>query len=264
MKVLTKIKLLVFFLVINAFAFPQKLVIYHVTGNVNVLTGTKSTVAKRGNILQKNNSLQIKDGASCMLIEEKGKSLQISKAGNYTFEALQKMMVNTGTTGVTQIFFSYVYQNLFSNKSGDKLGVTPVVFRSDDLMQLPFNYTIIISDVFELSWKKPKTNTFLRLTIKDNDEEIKIDSVFKIKASSKINMYTKVFEAGKSHRWKVEESDTHQPKEKYFNFLPAKKKDRKKILQDMKVLQNTRLTKQLRQQLMEDIYIKWKNIYAEE
>ena len=106
-----------------------------------------------------------------MLIEEKGRSLQVSSAGTYTFEMLQKMMANAGNAGVTQKFFSYVYENLFAGKKEDKLSVTPVVFRGDELMKTPADNIIIISDAFTLGWKKPFRENLGALVIKDSADK---------------------------------------------------------------------------------------------
>ena len=264
MKVNTKIFLLLFFVLIAATLSAQKnFVVYHVAGNVNVISGNTASTAKRGDVLTKNTSLQIKQGASCMLIEEKGKSLQIAAAGNYTFEMLQKMMLNAGKEGVTKKFFSYVYENLFSGKHGDKLSVTPVVFRGEELMRTPPDNTIIISDAFTLGWKKPAGKIPVHLTIWNNSDEKIVDTIFKNSTSLPINIEKNHFLHGAVYKWKAEESDTRQPKEKYFYFLIAEKKDRKQILKNAKLLQDKNLTNELKRQMQQDIFLKWKQFYLQ-
>ena len=262
MKVHTKIYLVLFFILSVISVSAQKnLVVYHVTGNVNMLTGNNASTAKRGDILGKNNSLQIKLGAGCMLIDEKGKSLQVNAAGNYTFESLQKMMANSGNAGVTQKFFSYVYDNMFSGKKGDKLSVTPVVFRGDELMKLPSDDTIIIAGTFTLGWKKPAGKIPVHLTIWNNTGDKIFDTVLSHSTSLQVDIAKNNFPPGNIYKWKTEESDTRQPKEKYFNFLIPKVSDRKQILKDLKLLQNKNLTNELKAQMQQDIFQKWKQHY---
>lgn len=264
MKVHTKIKylLLLFVLTVACASAQKNLVVYHIGGNVNIVTGNKSTVAKRGDILTKNNSLQLSQGADCMLIEQKGKSLQVSTAGTYTFDALQKMMLNAGNAGVTQKFFSYVYQNLFSSKKEDNLSVTPVVFRGYELMKTPSDNTIIISDAFTLGWKKPSAKMWVHLIIKNNTDETMVDSVFKKSTSLDINSLKNSFVPGNFYKWKAEESGTRKTSEKYFYFLIAEKNDRKQILKDLKLLQDKNISNDLKAQLQEDIFQKWKQHYS--
>ena len=247
--------------VISASA-QKNLVVYHTTGNVSIVTGNKSATAKRGDILTKNNSLQLSQGADCMLIEEKGKSLQISTAGTYTFDALQKMMLNAGNAGVTQKFFSYVYQNLFSSKKADNLSVTPVVFRGYELMKTPYNNTIIISDAFTLGWKKPSGKIWVHLVVKDSSDKMIVDTVVKQSASLEISSIKNNFVPGNFYKWKAEESGTPKPTEKYFYFLIAEKNDRKQILNDLKLLQDKNISNDLKVQMQQDIFQKWKQYYS--
>jgi hypothetical protein len=265
LKVHTKIKyLLLFFVLIAASASAQKnLVVYHVTGNVNIVSGNRSSVAKRGDILTKKNSLQVKQGADCMLIDEKGKSLQVNSAGTYTFDVLQKMMSNAGNTGVTQKFFSYVYDNLFSGKKGDKLSITPVVFRGDELMKTPADNIIIISDAFTLGWKNPSGKIWGHVIIKDSADKIIVDTVIKRSASLQINIAENNLQSGYIYKWKVEESGTRQHTENYFHFLIAGKNDRKQILKDLKLLQDKNMSNNLKLEMQQDIFLKWEQYYLQ-
>lgn len=253
---------LLFFVLISAAASAQKkLLVYHTTGDVNIISD-KPTPAKRGAVIAAKNSLQVKAGANCMLIESTGKSLQISTAGTYTYTVLQTMMSQTKSDNVTTKFFSYVYENLFSSDHSDKISVTPVVFRSEDLMKTPADNTIIIADEFTLGWKKPAGKTPVRLVIKDSADKKMFDTVLKQTTSVQINTAEHNLLSGNIYKWKTEEFDTHQPKEKYFSFIIAKKEDRKKILKDIKLLQNNNLSLQVKTQMQQDIFMKWKNYYS--
>ena len=68
---------------------------------------------------------------------------------------------------------------------------------------------------------------------------------------------------GNVYKWKTEEVDTRRSTEKYFNFLIPEKKDRKKILQDIKLVQSKSFSRDVKMQMMQDIFIKWKNVYAD-
>ncbi len=241
----------------------KNLVVYHITGNVNIVAGDKITAAKRGDVLTKNNSLQLKQGTDCMLIAEKGGSLQVNTAGTFPFEMLQKMIANAGTAGVTQKFFSYVYDNMFSGKKADKLSVMPVVFRGDGLMKTPADNTIIISDAFTLGWKNPSGKIWGHVIIKDSADKIIVDTVIKRSASLQINIAENNLQSGNIYKWKVEESGTRQHTENYFHFLIAEKNDRKQILKDLKLLQNRNMSNNLKLEMQKDIFLKWKQYYLQ-
>ena len=257
-----KIKFLLFFLMMGEFASAQKnLVVYHVIGDIKIITNNKPEVAKRGNILTKNNSLQVKQNAGCMLIEQSGKSLQVNTAGTYPFEMLQNMMSKAEGNNVTSKFFSYVYQNLFSSKKSDQLSITPVVFRGEKLMMLPFDNAIIISDAVGLEWKHSAGSSTTHLLIRDNAGKIYLDTIIKSTTSLQINFSERNFLPG-VYEWKSEEADTRQPQENYFHFLIAEKQDRRNILKDMKLLQDKTLSSEIKKQMQQDIFIKWKEYYS--
>lgn len=241
----------------------KNLVVYHITGTVNILTADKPTPAKRGAILTKNNFLQLKQGSDCMLIEEKGRSLQVTSAGTYSFEMLQKMMTNAGNAGVTQKFFSYVYENLFTGKKEDRLSITPVVFRGNDLMKTPPDNTIIISDAFTVVWKNPSGKMWAHLVVMDSADKIIIDTVIKQSASLQIDIAQNNLQRGNIYKWKVEESGTRQHSENYFHFLIAEKNDRKQILKDLKLLQDNKMSNSFKVEMQQDIFLKWKQYYLQ-
>ena len=254
--------LIVFFVLIASVVSAQKkFVVYHVTGNVNIVTGNNAVSAKRGDIIAGNNLLQMSKNSSCMLIEEKGKSLQVTVEGAYTFGALQKMMLTAGNAGVTQKFFSYVYDNLFAGKKEDKLSVTPVVFRGNELMKTPNNNTIIISDAFTLGWRKPSGKMWVHLIVKDSTGKMILDTIVKTGSSLEMNKVKNNFLPGNFYKWKAEESG-NKPVDKYFNFLIAEKGDRKKILNDLKLLQDKSISNDIKMQLQQDIFQKWKQYYS--
>jgi hypothetical protein len=260
----TKIYLLLLFVLTVLSASAQKnLVVYHITGDVNIVTGNKSSLAKRGDVLVKNNSMQMGNGADCMLIEQNGKSLQVNTAGTYSYEVLQKMMSSTSKEGVTQKFFSYVYENLFTNKKEDKLSVTPVVFRNNELMKTPSDNTIIISDAFTVGWKNPSGKMWAHLIIKDSSDKIVIDTVIKHASSLQINIAENDLQSGHIYKWKVEESGTRQHTVNYFHFLIAEKNDRKQILKDLKLLQDKNMSNNLKVEMQQDIFLKWKQYYLQ-
>ena len=247
---------------LSAFVQAQKdLVIYHVTADVKIITNSKGEVAKRGDVLTKNNSLLLKQNATCMLIAPSGKSLQVNTTGTYTFATLQTMLSKAADDNTTSKFFSYVYKNLFSARQGDQLAITPVVFRGEKLMQLPSDNSIIISDAISLEWKNSAGSSTVRLFIKDNTGRIYLDSVIKKITSLQINFAERNFVKGNVYEWKAEDADTRQPQENYFHFLIAEKSDRRNILKDLKLLQNKVLSSEVKKQMQQDIFNKWKEYY---
>jgi hypothetical protein len=239
----------------------KKFLVYHVNGDVNLISGSNAATAKRGDALMKNNKLLVKPGANCMVIGDKGNSVQLT-SGTYTFDEVEKRMANAAGTNVTQKFFSYVYENLSSGKSSDKLSVTPVVFRGDELLKIPSDNTIVMSDIFTVGWKKPAGKIPVHLTIMNINNEKIIDTILKNSTSLILDINKYTFASGEVYKWKTEESDTHQPKEKYFSFLIPAKHDRKKILEELKVLQNKGMSNDLKMQMQHDIFYKWKQFYS--
>lgn len=248
---------------ISAAASAQKnLAIYNVEGPVNIITVAKTVAAVRGNAISKDNSLQLKNNASCMLISSSGKSMQVTTPGTYTFNQLQQLFAQVKTNEVTKKFFGYVYDNFFSSNKSDPLAVTPVVFRGEKLMLLPSDNSIILSDAITFTWKKPVIKTPVRLTITEDAGKIIFDSVIKKANSLQINLSETSIIPKHLYQWKMEESDTHQPKNYFLHFLVADKKQAKKILQDLNLLRDKKLSPKLKEQMQQDIYEKWKQFYS--
>ena len=240
----------------------KNIIIYHTSGTVNIIVNNKSIAAARGNKLARGNSLELKQNATCMLIEQSGRSLQVNAAGIYTFESLQQMLLKKDDNNVSSKFFKYVYENLFAPKSGDQLGVTPVVFRGEDLMKTPADNTIILADAFSLSWKNPVSKAPVRIAIQDDANRVLIDTIIKKSTSLQVYLSENKFIAGHVYSWKAEEAGSRQPTEHYFNFIIGEKKDAKKILSDLDLLHDKNISVKLKQQLQQDIFLKWKNVYA--
>ena len=254
-----KLKYFFVFILISASVSAQKnFVVYYVSGDVKIVSGNSSSVATRGNILSKENLLQVRAGAACMLIAEKGTSLQVNNPGTYNYEKLRQMLASAGSN-VTAKFFSYVYDNLFTGQKKDQLGITPVVFRGDVLMKDPGDYAILFAGEITLGWK-PAGKIPVHVVVKDGTDKIIIDSFFK-KATSMQAGIAKII-PGNVYRWKAEERDTHQPKEVYFHFMLASKNDRAKIESDLKLLQDKNLSPQLKDQVKQDIFLKWQQYYS--
>lgn len=248
---------------LTSVASAQKnLVIYHVSGTVNIITNDKGSPAVRGSAVKKNNYLQLKQNSTCMLIAAGGKSLQLSDAGTYSFQNLQELFSKEKTNEVTKKFFGYVYDNFFSSNKSEPLAITPVVFRGEKLMLLPSDNSIIISDAVTFTWRKPVIKTPVRLTIRDNAQKIIIDSVIRKANSLQINFSEFGINPKQVYEWKIEESDTHQPKNYFLHFLVAGKTQAKKIMLDLKLLQDKKISSNLRQQMGQDIFEKWKTFYS--
>lgn len=241
------------FLLLVFTGYSQKnLVIYHVAGDVSILSNNKTSAAGRGNTISKGDKLMLRDGGVCMLIESAGKSIQVKKPGTYTFEAMQKLLQNAAKDEVTAKFFSYVYNNMFGSHDDNHQGVTPVVFRDQGLMVYPLDYAIVFSAPV-LTWKMPLRNLFVRVLIKDLNNNIILDTVVKKTTSLKALRLT----TGNTYVWKAEEAGNKQSPERYFHLLMAYTKDRAAIEKELKILQNNSLSPKIQSQLREDIYLKW-------
>lgn len=248
----------IFFLLVAVAGFSQKnLALYHVAGNVSVISKNKTTPAIRGNTISSGDKLLLKEGGVCMLIESAGKSLQVSKPGTYTYESLLKLLQNANKDAVTSKFFSYVYDNMFNSHESDRQAVAPVVFRDQGLMVAPFdNSVVFLSPV--LTWKMPLRNLYVRLLIRDFNNKNILDTVIKNFTSLK----TLDLLPGMAYQWKAEEAGNKQSPERYFHFLIADEKDRGDIEKDMKMLKSKTLSTKLQSQLRGDIYLKWREYYG--
>jgi len=119
-----------------------------------------------------------------MLIEPSGKSMQLSTQGTYSFEAIQKLFLNAGKDAVTAKFFKYVYDNMFSSHESDRQSVTPVVFRDQGLMVAPLDNAIVFAAPV-LTWNMPLRKLYVRVLIKDFNNNKILDTVVKESSSLK-------------------------------------------------------------------------------
>jgi len=247
----------VFFLLMAATGFSQKnLALYHVAGNVFIISNNKTSPAARGNTISATDKLSLKEGGVCMLIESGGKSVQITKPGTYTYPSLQKLLQNAGKDAVTAKFFSYVYDNMFSSHESDRQSVTPVVFRDQGQMVDPLDNAVVFASPV-LTWKLPLRNLYVRVLIKDFNNNNILDTVIKKFTSLK----TVGLIPGMAYQWKAEEAGNKQSPERYFHFLVAEEKDRAAIEKDLQMLKNKSLSVKLQSQVREDIYLKWREHY---
>lgn len=254
---------LFFFMMLVSVATAQKeLKVYHTSGKVFVIANGQQVVAVRGSKITKSSSLEVKQSASCMVLESSGRSAKVKSPGVYTYETLQQMIAKGGNDDVSAKFFKYVYDGLFAAKSSENLGITPVVFRGDELMKTPADNTIVVGDAITFTWRMPVSKIPVRLVVHDDANRILVDTILKKTNSFQTYLSSTNLSPGHSYEWKVEEFDTRQPKEHYFHFLIAEKNDAKKILKDMNLLRDKELSAKLKQQMQGDIFNKWMNFYS--
>ncbi|MBA2249499.1 MAG: hypothetical protein H0W12_04845 [Chitinophagaceae bacterium] len=256
------IKLIYFLLVFIACVKPvtaqKNIVVYHISGDVKLLSEKKLSPAKRGDIISKKMELMISESATCMLIDPAGRSLQISKPASYSFDALIKMFSAATSSNVSAAFFKYVYENLFTADKNEKLAATPVVFRGEDLMKSPGNYSIIEPGAILFTWRKLAGKNPVRIIIK-NEKEVIFDSVFKNSIFFKFKPGNKILPAN-SYTWSATISGGNSINENHF--LVEDETDYPQIKKNLKLLENKKLLPAEKLQLQVDIFNKWIKFYS--
>ena len=238
------------------FALAQsKLIIYHTTGNVTILSGSISKPAVRSDILTMSNSLKLQEPASCMLINATGKSLQLTTTGTYSFDKLEKLLAIAGVSNVSAKFFKYVYDNLFTGQQKDKMDITPVVFRGTSLMEAPENNQLIFTAGITFKWRKPDDGNAVRISIRSG-KTIVLDTVFK-HANSYTLIVSKLLVQGVKYEWIAREEGTKQQTDSWYEFLIPFKRDITKMDSELKNIMQKSLSTETKKLLRKDLFEMW-------
>ncbi|CAN5357850.1 hypothetical protein BH09BAC2_BH09BAC2_21710 [soil metagenome] len=270
----TKFSILIINIFVSVCCIAQNnVVVYHVTGTVNLISGNSVKPAIRGTVIPANSSLQLKERSTCMLIDNTGKSVQINTAGTYAADVLKTQVTAQSSTDVTKKFFSYVYQSLLSHKPSAQMAITPVVFRDIQLQpkKTVHNYTIVLSEKIAFRWKatsnKPVKITVQKAELNTSNQEDKIrytgfiDSVFATSNELVSDAQINLLPPGFSYRWKAEPAHIINPAKQFIYFLVAKKQDYAAIKKDQQILQTTGLSAAIKLQLEKDLFEKWQQKY---
>jgi hypothetical protein len=256
---------IVLFVFLSASSFAQtNLKISFVEGTVNILSGNSVVPAHKGSRISKNSTIQLKERSLCMILDTNGRSVQLKEAGNYTFDNISKLISSSKEDHTLSGLYKYLKDNLLaSHHSDDRSGIVAGVYRGVDLMEMPFDFSILFGGDIVITWKSPSAKGKVRLTIKDSMNKA-VDSVFKPsgKPTNSFTLSTKMLKSGNSYEWKAELTPTRQPLNSYHHFLVADKADETEIQKDLKILQNKKYDKKIIDDLRKDIFLKWKAYYA--
>ena len=192
-----------------------------------------------------------------MLIGANGKSFQLNLPGTFSFTKLQQLISSAGVTNVSQKYFKYVYENLFNVAKGDKLSITPVVYRDEVLMKYPTDKTILLATKCAFTWKKPANENWVRLQVRNNGVII-YDSVFKKKTGILID-FSKLPGSSTWYQWHVEEAGVKQHSDIWNQFLIPARSSWESVRSDLRLLNDNRFNKETKDQIRTDLFEKWKN-----
>ena len=238
----------------------QSFVIYHVNGSAAVKEGNNVITAKRGDAFKKPGMLLLKPSSSVMLLDESGRSVQLDKPGDYSFEKISGLLKKAKMDDVTGKFFAYVYQNLLYKKKQEGLNVAPVVYRDKPFMISPVQYSIITTDSLQFTWRKNHPKPAMRFILNTGEGEILIDSSFRHETKFTISFSTCGIPKGKVYQWQLVEEGNNKISSNYNYFLLANAPD--PVLEaEIKSLQSASFTKDIKQQLMLDLMLKWESYY---
>ena len=253
-----RIKLLltgIIFLLLSAGLIAQNtLVVYHTDGVVTVINGHETKLAVRGDQVSKSGVLVLTGQSDCMLISESGKSLQLNTAGRYSYDKLQVLFRAAGTTNISSKYFKYVYDNLFSKVKNDKLGVAPVVFRDEALMNSPEDSSVQISHLLFFSWKRPADKNSARIRI-FNEDSLVYDKV--IPSTGCTIDLARLLRKGTRYSWTAEEAGAKQHTLVFNHFIIPAAKDLPEVRGELGVIQHIHGNSFLLRQMQKDFYKKW-------
>ena len=238
----------------------QSLVIYHVNGSAMVKVGNDVMPAKRGGTFKNPGTLQLKPSSSVMLVDEAGRSLQLEKPGDYSFQKISELLKKAKQDELTRKFFAYVYQNFLYKKKQEGLNVAPVVYRDKPFMISPAQYSIITSDSLRFVWRKSHPKATMRFILKTGDGEILIDSSFRRETVFNLNFNFCGIPKGKVYQWQLVGEGNNQVSSNYNYFLLAYQPD-PALEAELISLQSASFTKEAKQQIMLDLMLKWESFY---
>ena len=238
----------------------QSFVVYHVIGSATVKESNSVVTAKRGVSFKKPGILHLKPSSSVMLLDESGRSVQLEKPGDYSFEKISDLLKKAKQDDVTGKFFAYVYQNLLYKKKHEGLNVAPVVYRDKPFMISPAQYSIITTGSLQFIWRKNHPKAAMRFILKTGEGEILIDSNFRHETKFNISFSTCGIPKGKVYQWQLVEEGNNKPSSNYNNFLLANTPD-PALEAEIKSIQSASFTKDINQQLMLDLMLKWELYY---
>jgi hypothetical protein len=259
-----KYKLLFILLCAFSSAFAQDILISSASGPVSILTGNSTVAAKKGSQITKTSTLQLKEKATCMIVDTKGRSVYLKSAGNYTYQAIQQFLAKGKEDDLLKGYANLLVKNLFSHGDEGQTSVTTAVHRGNDLMKLPGDNTMLDGGTLTFRWTPPTPKSWVRLTISDRSGVV-IDTLFK-SDGRQVSTYpvpVSRFKTGMSYTWKAELSPVNKRSGNVYHFLIMDKADMPKLNKEASQLNRKVLDKATRKDLWQYIYTKWENYYKE-
>jgi hypothetical protein len=251
-----KIFLFFFGLIITMGATAQQMVVYHTKGNVAVRVGNKKTPATKGTVIGKNAYLEVKNGSTCMLIGQKGHSVQIDKEGTYSHARLEQLIAAGKNQGVSSKFFAYVYDNLLYKKEKIAVNVTPVVYRAEPLMKMPEQYSFSTAAEIIFTWRQTALKSTVHFQLLTHNDSVLIDTIFKSNQTS-FRLTPQILELlpGQLYKWNAEDQyNTAKVKVHYF-FMVVNEEKKKSYESAWKAINNSTYSNELKLSLKRDLLL---------
>lgn len=251
----------IFLLSTLSLSAQDNFLVHHVNGKVYIFEAKQKSDLVRGMIVRKENKLELKINASCMLIEKSGKSVNLNKPGVYDFAKLSSMLKVAGKDNVADEFMAYVYDNFTKKKKQDRLGAAPVVLRGHPKMSMPSDSFIITSEAINFKWDRISKILSMELVVRKPGKDVIFDSTFKQPTSYSTTISKLELKNGKMYEWKADEAGSIQPSEKYFSFIVAKASDRKKIEKQKREIANRKIPATAKFALEKELFEYWLDKY---
>ena len=255
-----RIVTILFFICCTATVFAQKnLLVYHVNGTVVIQDGKNSVAAKRGATISKTNIVSLGPSSNVMIVDETGRSVQLDKKGLYNYSKVLQLLNTAKSDNVTSKFFAYVYQNLLYKKKEEGLKVAPVVYRDKPFMIFPTQYSIIHSDSVRFAWRKNHPKATSRFVLKTESGDIILDTVFRSETVYELQNKSVTLKHGQIYQWQITEEGNNANSSTFY-FLVANQDD-SSLRDDILAIKTSSFPKEVKQQLMLDLMLKWKEQY---
>lgn len=233
----------------------QALVVYHVTGSVLMRSGDKKQAVARGTTLPKNSILELKDGATCMLISQKGQSLQIDKAGQFNTARLQQMLGAAAKSGVSGKFFAYVYNNLVRKPEKTLVNITPVVYRADALMKAPQQYQVLACRDLAFQWRRPASKAPVRFQLFTEKDSVITDTIITQTQEIILPLTRFAFKKNQLYKWVVEDQYNPAKTKNYFYFVLVASSELSSFKQTRKDIEASRHPEEVKKIMRRDLML---------
>ena len=242
---------------------PEQYLIYHVNNTVTWLHDGVKEQAKRGVFIKPTHALQLANHAEAMLIGADGRSMLLKTPGRFTFQQLKQRFRTQHNQTVVSAFFAYVFEKFLmeGQNAGTKQKVAASVFRSEVMMQIPADSSLVTELPVKMSWKGNPSIPYIlskESAGKTADTLLRKSTTFNATAD-----WLGVTDKPALVRWKVYPADSKQADAiaGYLFLIPATT-DRNIVEQQLQQLRSSYAREPKLLRMMEkDLFRRWMELY---